>query len=273
MNFWFRPLFQVVVSNTYYGEDPSADFDFIVPADTARRLAGGRLLCRAHSGQLGVFYDADDNGAAKLPVPGAVLRFGMKLVNRNFGNFTELPYDPNRAPPLYQNLVSPTAFDQPPPTATLTQEDELAVAGVFGVVQVRIDGSFYATAPVLRIAFQARQQPLKYYVVATGYSAAGLSKLTVLDGGTGKPLLAFTRIDQFSLASDDIAAQLLSRSSNTQVVLFKSQLPVARSARGRAKLQLMKNGDVLIPNLPMPGADQASADLFVKVSIPTSTNP
>jgi hypothetical protein len=51
-------------------------------------------------------------------------------------------------------------------------------------------------------------------------------------------------------------------------LLFRSQAPVARRQRGRRKIQLNRNGEVLIEHLPQPGAERATADLIVHLSKP-----
>lgn len=147
---------------------------------------------------------------------------------------------------------------------------ELAGAGVFGVLEVRIDGSFYTVAVNFQIAFAARQEVLKYYVVANNYSDSEFDQLSVLDAGftdDGRPQINFTKVPSASFTSAEIPPTLLGNSS-AKVVLFRSQATVARAEKGRKKIQLKKNNEVLITHLAQPGPEKTNADMIVSVSKP-----
>lgn len=147
-------------------------------------------------------------------------------------------------------------------------DPELRQAGVLGLVEIRIDGSFPASPPAFEIAFDARTEILKYYLVVRNYSSAELNQLSVSDIGfpeDSRPQIVFTKVPAASFTSAEIPPALL---GGGDVVLFKSQGPVARQAKGRRKIQLSRNGDVLIEHLPQPGAEKPDADMIVHVSKP-----
>jgi hypothetical protein len=149
-------------------------------------------------------------------------------------------------------------------------DPELAAAGVFGVLEVKIANSFYTAMADFQIAFAARQDILKYYVVANNYANNEFDQLSVLDAGfqeDGRLQINFTKVSSTSFTPEEIPPELLGNSS-AKVVLFKSQNPVARAEKGRKKIQLKKNNDVLITHLPQPGAEKTNADLIVSVSKP-----
>jgi hypothetical protein len=133
------------------------------------------------------------------------------------------------------------------------------------VVEIDVDSTLYEAAqPVaLRVAFIARSEPLNYYVVAREYSAVEFNQLTVVDEGTA-PKLTFTRIDAAAFTPAEITPAMLGN-GDVKIALFRSSL-AARRARGRARLELRRNNDVIIPNLPQPGADRPGADIIVHVS-------
>lgn len=54
----------------------------------------------------------------------------------------------------------------------------------------------------------------------------------------------------------------------TSLLLFQSGVPIARRARGLRKVQLKKNNDALITNLPQPVSESSTADLIVHLSKP-----
>jgi len=147
---------------------------------------------------------------------------------------------------------------------------ELVSAGVFGVLEMRIADNFYVTAANFQLAFAAREETLKYYVVASNFSNGDFDQLAVSDAGfaeEGRPQIGFTKVSSGSFAPADIAPALLGDPS-VKVVLFKSQTAVARSEKGRRKIQLKKNNEVLITHLPQPGPEKSSAELIVSVSKP-----
>jgi hypothetical protein len=149
-------------------------------------------------------------------------------------------------------------------------DPELVSAGAFGVVEIKIDDAFYATPPDFQVSFDARIETLKYYVVGTRYSQADINQLSVTDGGfteEGRAEITFTKVTAGSFTASDILPDLLTDSSS-KVVLFKSQAGVARSNQARKKIQLKKNGEVLIAHLPQPSADQATADQIISVAKP-----
>jgi hypothetical protein len=147
---------------------------------------------------------------------------------------------------------------------------ELRAEAVFAIVEVRLDAGFYAAPADLEIAFDAKQDTLKYYVVARNYSDADLAQLAVADAGfaeESRPQVTFTRVPAASFTAAEIPAALLA-GTDGKVVLFKSQAPIARRAGGRKKVQLKKNGEVLVQHLPHPAPESASADRIVHVSKP-----
>ncbi|XXX81616.1 hypothetical protein WMF30_22935 [Sorangium sp. So ce134] len=156
----------------------------------------------------------------------------------------------------------------PPHTERRYLHPELQAAGVFAIVDIAIHPSFYESAPAFEIAFDARRDTLSYYLVVSNYTSADFELLTVSDHGSadeGRPEVSFTRVPASELTPADLPAALLV-SGDARLVLFRSQEPVARRLRAMKKIQLRRNGDVLIEHLPQPGADQADANLIIHVS-------
>lgn len=146
---------------------------------------------------------------------------------------------------------------------------ELVQAGVFGVIEVRIAESFYNLAPEFQIDFEAREEALNYYIVARNFADADFNQLVVADAGSGaggQPI-SFNKIPASSFTSAEIQPALLT-GTNGKVVLFRSDATVARAEKARKKIQLKKNGDVLIAHLPQPCAETTKADLIIPLSKP-----
>lgn len=143
---------------------------------------------------------------------------------------------------------------------------ELQQQGVFGIIEIAIASSFYTSPPEFTIAFTAKQETLKYYVVAQNYSDADFNQLSVSDAGeAGRSQINFTKFLPATFTKDDISPSLLGN-GDTKIALFKSQTAVTRQEKARQKIQLHKNGEVLIPHLPQPGSDRSNANLIVQLS-------
>jgi hypothetical protein len=266
MRIQFKTLFTLAVTHAWYG-GVCRDLSFALPGDAERLLRGARLIAKELDGRLHVLYEADESGAPVVSAAGRSLRIGLRLLNPLFPQFSALPIDPSAGAALYTNAADPTRLDAP---QAVLLEPELAREGFFGMVEVRIDTGFYTAPAAFEIAFDAREETLRYYLVVKRYSAAEIDQLTVADAGfaeEGRAEIRFTRVPAGEIAPAEIPPALLAGAEAT-VVLFRSQAPVARRRQGRRKIQLSRNGEVLIEHLPQPGAERATADLIVHLSKP-----
>ena len=327
----FKQLFVVSVTHSYY-DGACPDFEFTTPEDTRRALRGGRLLAKVVDGRLIVLYQTDASGAAPLvSAAGTRLRFGLRLTNSSFPNFTVLPNAPRGSMLVYDNAAASAALGVPQPmalasailshavtgttrpvTATVvrgggvvrtdTVTDDRASAtfdlrdadpgrfelreafaggtthttpyyldpesqrdGMFAIVEIAVAAGFYTTAPQFRIAFEAKEQTLRYYVVVSNYNAPDVAALKVDDAGfveEQRPRITFAA----GAVDATTAATLAVPGGN--LLLFESQAPVRRRALGRRKMQLKKNNDAIIENLPQPASTNPTADLIVHLSKP-----
>ena len=331
----FSPLFTLEVTHAFYA-GRCRDFAFVIPEGTQQALRNGRLLAKEREGMLHVLYEADGDGVALVPTPGAVLRFGLRLLNPFFDNFTIVPEGFPVRRLFYRNTADAEALDEvetiplvgpvfahelsdaarpvtvtvadagggavaaetvaedderssvsfdlrglPPGMLVLTEsypDDETSETSYYldaelggldcvGIVEVGIDEGFYDTPPDFEIAFEAREETISYYLVARNYTNGDLAQLSVSDVG-------FSEDGRDEIVFEQVAAELTlaevspSAGSDTQVVLFRSEDPQPRREKARRRIQLSKNNDVLIANLPQPGADRAKAELIIHLSKP-----
>lgn len=144
-------------------------------------------------------------------------------------------------------------------------DPELREASIRGVLAIKVDADFYASKAAFALHFTARQETLRYYVVARNFPAQGyLDELNVHDGnGNG---LVFTA----SAMPDGDLKDTLLRDGEAPIAVFESNQEVARRERGLKKLQLRRNTTVLIEHLPLPGPERANSDLIIHLSKPKS---
>jgi len=230
-------------------------------------VAGGRLLAKTRDAMLTVLYEKDT-----IQIPGRTLQLGLKLLNPYFSNFSVPPLAPGDGLPLYANggadpavLEAPVALLLDPANA---EDAELLREGPFGVVEIEIDPAFYAAPPAFQIAFAARTETLKYYVVARGYTNTQFNQLGVTDvnpdAEPGRPIV-FNRVAASAFGPDELPAALIG-GAGTSVALFRSQVAVARREKARKRIQLARNTEVIVAQLPQPGPAAATADLVIHLS-------
>ncbi len=147
---------------------------------------------------------------------------------------------------------------------------ELLKKGVFAIVDLALEPSAYASTASYSMPFQAREETLKYYIVADNYSDSEFNSLSITDEGfseAGRSKIQFTSFLPVAFTADDIAAELL-QSGTQKLAVFKSDSMQKRQNNARKKIQLRKNGDVLIPHLPSPRADKFRPEFVIHVEKP-----
>jgi hypothetical protein len=176
-------------------------------------------------------------------------------------DFRELPEGP------YSAVQSDGATS---PAVSYYYHPELRAQGATAIADILIGGAFYGAPPAFEMAFTAKQEVLKYYVVSKGYNDLDFAALAVADTGyteDARPQVTFTRIESDAFTGSEIPVSLLA-SGDEKVVLFKSDTIVPRRAAGRKKIQLSKTGEPVIANLPQPSPDRPNADMIIHISKP-----
>lgn len=147
-------------------------------------------------------------------------------------------------------------------------EPELVHA--WGVLALSFDAGHLPAGQAFNLSFGARSETLRYYVVANRFGLAEFNSLSVQDAGSvtdARPAIVFNRIAPVAFTASHLAPALLDPTGSARIALFEAQAPVARRARGPMGLELHRNGDVLIGNLPQPGAERHDAQFVVHLSL------
>jgi hypothetical protein len=144
--------------------------------------------------------------------------------------------------------------------------------GMFGVIQITLDVSFYTQAANFTVNFSAKEERFKYYVVTKKYSVPELNQLSVSDAGfseEGRTEIQFTKKTdptQWSLREKALIAS--SGDDSTKLALFESKSQVPRQETARKRIQLAKKGDLLITHLPQPDIHRANAEMIIQIAKP-----
>lgn len=139
-------------------------------------------------------------------------------------------------------------------------EPEMSLHGIFAVVEIEVTKAQYQIQAEYRIRFQAKEETLRYYVVAKKFTATELGTIAVTDAAT-------TGTIHFAKGTAGSAvANLQQMEPDAKILVFSSQQPVKRNEKGREKIQLTKNGEVLIKHLPQPGPERTTGDIIIHIS-------
>lgn len=328
----FGTLWTVGVEHAFFGG--AADvLEFIVPASTARALAGIRAIAREHGGRLHVLVEQDEAGVPLVASAGRRFVFGLRPRDASFALVTEAPAVPVGETPLWDNradadalgapqgvrlsgtqlriapdtpqrpctlrlfdaadtLHAQTVLDEgaeswtlpqlyPPGSAWRVEEQasgpatsrrlriEPELLDAWGLLELTVAPAHLGAARNFRLAFAAPSDTLRYYVVATRYSAAEFDQVEVVDAGAAadaRAAIAFQRTLPPAFGAGHLSPALLDPSGAARVALFEAQAPVARRARGPTGIELRRNGDVLIGHLPQPGAARPDAQFVVHLT-------
>lgn len=140
----------------------------------------------------------------------------------------------------------------------------------WGVLALTVDAGHLVAPQAFTLAFAARSDTLRYYVVANRYGEAEFNQVNVLDAGftaEARPAIVFNRIAPANFNASHLSPALLDPGGSARIALFEAQSSVARRARGPTGLELHRNGDVLIGGLPQPGAERHDAQFVVHLSL------
>ncbi len=155
-------------------------------------------------------------------------------------------------------------------------DPELVAESIFGVVEVAIDEAFYAAAAAFTIAFASREETLRYFIVTRNLPAGDFEKLHVEDAGEpDRAKVAFTdRVADNALTNaEKQLIAVLPGIADAQVAVFRSETPVKRRAQGYGRIELKKNGEAIVENLPQAGVERPTADLIFVLSKPKPKVP
>lgn len=263
----YRELARIQATHTYRAGG-CADVEFVVPTATAGLLRRGRLLARPRAGALTLLQGLDRAGAPLAPIL-TTLRFGVRVVDPCFANFTALDHDPHQTLPVYHCAEPGEPLERRDESLGYAIDAGLWALRPLALLELELTPALHAQGSVVTwtLPFVARTDVLRYYVVAKGLDASDLEQLEIKDAGfgeAGRDELVFERLQ----AQETDPTALTLAAAGASVVAFGSQIPVARSERPLRKLQLRKNGDVVIPSLPHPGPERASADVIVHLANP-----
>jgi len=156
-------------------------------------------------------------------------------------------------------------------TRTCLVDGELADSGCWGVLSLTVDAAHLDAGNDFTIGLPARVDRLRYYVVGDRFSATDLDEIEIRDGGfaaEGRPELRFRRVLPGAFGSEHLRPELLDASGGARIALFESSSALERRFRGPTRIELLRNGDVLVGHLPAPGADRPDAQFVVHLNKP-----
>lgn len=140
----------------------------------------------------------------------------------------------------------------------------------WGVLSLTVSADHVAHGHDFILTLPAREDVLRYYVLVKPANQADFDSIQIQDQGAAtdsRSPLTFTRhVPPFGQGR--LSPDLLDPGHTRQLVLFEATAPIARQARGPHGIALQRQGEVLIGDLPQPGADRSDAQFVVHLSKP-----
>lgn len=106
----YRTLSTLRVTHAYNG-GVTALVEPVIPEESAALMRRGRILAKALNGTLHLLYEGDAAGIARVALPGAKLRVGLRVVDSSFDNVTDPASLPAMGVAYWHNRTSPAALD------------------------------------------------------------------------------------------------------------------------------------------------------------------
>lgn len=157
------------------------------------------------------------------------------------------------------------------PAGSLYVEPDLAAMRAWGLLVLTVAAGHVTNGQAFHLDFAARSDTLRYYVVASAYSQNEFDQVSLQDAGfatESRPQILFDRLLPAAFGADHLPLALLDPAGSARVACFQAQAPVVRRLRGPMRLELHRNGDVLVGNLPQPGAQRPDAQFVVHLNKP-----
>ncbi len=159
------------------------------------------------------------------------------------------------------------------PGVVLAQQRLFIAPGLndcWGALSLTVSADHIAHGHDFTLTLPAREDVLRYYVLVKPANQADFDSIQIQDQGAAtdsRPPLTFTRhVPPFG--QGHLSPDLLDPGHTHQLVLFEANAPMARQARGPHGIALQRQGEVLIGDLPQPGADRSDAQFVVHLSKP-----
>jgi len=180
------------------------------------------------------------------------------------GTDTSWPFSAGLTPGEY--ILTEIAADSSTARRRLFIEPGLAASGCWGIVALTASAGHVANGHAFTLHLAARRDVLRYYVVVKPANNADFNSIEILDTGAtddGRDApVTFKRVLP-PFGSGRLSAALLDAGGTRSIVLFEAETAVARRARGPHGFELHRNGELLIGNLPQPGAERTDAQFVV----------
>ncbi|MEW6429001.1 MAG: hypothetical protein AB1568_13305 [Thermodesulfobacteriota bacterium] len=220
----YETLLTLGVSHTYYtGVCP--DFRFVLPADSERLLARGRMLARLRDGRLHLLHAARPDGTPESDQSGHRLRIALVLANPLFSNYTD--FAGGGATPLYRNRTTPGALAPPLAVAMVGGDFSHALTDSERPVTVHLRDT---AGTVLRSDTVTAASGLGAVSYRMGGKDAGLYRVEeVYAGASGGSLYYYDRElarDLFALVEIDIAAAFYATPPSFTVTFAAASTPL-----------------------------------------------
>ncbi len=246
----YREFFRIEIDHQYFQPGEYAELVIVPDQSTRSLLKGQRFILKEIINGISVLIPVDEAGSA-IPGLNADDLFTFKIfpTSNTFRSFTELPDLAEEEILSFTNLTlleNDTQLVSSIANGSGTRYGFPLVADVaIQVSDVLLDANNVPTTPKYKVVFNSKAEKWRYYFV----SDPETTDFSIQDANEE---LIFNSVDIQSITEDKIVSSLQSNFPDANLFLFESETPVAFQSQAINKLQLIRNEDVIINNLPNP---------------------
>ncbi|MDD3353019.1 hypothetical protein [Zoogloea sp.] len=149
----------------------------------------------------------------------------------------------------------------------LLVDAELASCRPWGLLRLHVAPAHLSLphGQLFTLSLASRPERLRYYLVLTPTDDADLASLSVVDNRLPPPAapVLFSRRDAADFDESHLSPIQLGAVDARRVVLFEAMTELPRQARGPQGFELHRQEEVLVANLPQPGAERSDAQFVI----------
>ncbi len=258
----FKKIFDLTVVHTYYDENQvSPDLDIYPTEECQKILAGHRLIVKKNINGISVIAPVSSTQEPLIEFyQGLRFTFLLKIINKNFLDFTELKWNPllNLIYRFSNEKIGDIgSWELEKTTVEYSELKKYKGDNILGFVVIYNNSSlpsFLNQSSKFQINFTAKEQYWLYYLVA-GSDTQSYTFLIQHNDNQGEKII-FEQID--IAPNDEVLAVIKQEFPESKQYLFKSKNKIICQQYAREKVQLKRRrhpgyeGKLWIDNLPNP---------------------
>lgn len=257
-----RRLCAIELSHGYVLDGLCSSFVLTPTEDTARRLAGHRMLLRRRAGAIDVLVEVHEQDGSEVPLihirPDTQLDFVLAPADADWIRYT----DASAFTALERPTLRPGEEAGALELAEGAADAEALPRGALARVEITgLDDGWVAAPPTYTVALAAARARWIFYYLGEGVSASDAPSIVDSDPARADAPIEFA-VEDATGEGDRVAADLAARFPDRPRFRLVSSEDLACADTPRRHLSLRRGDDVLVEELPNPSLTDQSTVLI-----------